>query len=80
MAEAIIRDMTTGRPVNPKIDSKLNATRQRVRKAIVRTNVKTSRELNSANTASAKQNPQAIGRKAGKITKEFAAGKIDMTV
>ena len=80
MADTTVRNLFNGRPVNPKIDMKINDNRQRTRKAVLRSDIKTARELNQANTAVAKQPPQALGVRATKISREFSAGKIDMTI
>ena len=80
MPEATIRSLFNGRPVNIKVDPDINARRRKTRKAVLRSDIRTAREMDEANRAEARKSPQAIGRKAAKITREFASGKIDMRI
>jgi len=80
MAETTITNLFNGRPVNPKIDSKIDETRQRTRRAVLRSDIKSAREMNQANSAVAKQPPQALGIMATKIMRDFTSGKIDMKI
>jgi len=75
-----IRSLFNGRPVNPKINLKPNLSREKTRKAVLRVDVKTAREMTQANMANARQSPQVLGRKATKILQEFRAGKIDVII
>ncbi|MFC1729122.1 hypothetical protein ACFL6I_02185 [candidate division KSB1 bacterium] len=80
MPEPTIRSIFNGRPVNLKLDLDPNAGRNKTRKAVLRADVRSTREMNQANNAEASKTPQELGRKAGKIARDFAAGKIDMSV
>ena len=80
MAQDTIRSVFNGRPVNIKLDLKVTARQEKTRKAVLRSDIRTAREMDQANRAQATKSPGALGRKATKITKEFASGKIDMKI
>lgn len=78
MPEMEIRNIATGRPVNPKLDLNPDISREKTARSIIRSNVRSAREMSNLNQALAKGTPRELGRTAIKISQQFASGKIDI--